>query len=536
MDFIRRIVESDLSAKKVAHIVTRFPPEPNGFLHIGHAKSIVLNFDLAEQYKGKCFLRFDDTNPEKEELEYIKAIKDDVHWLGYQWEAVTYASDYFAQLHQDACRLIAMGKAYVCELSPADMRTYRGTLTEVGRDSPYRQRSVDENTQLFAEMRDGRHAEGKMVLRAKIDMSSPNISMRDPTIYRSKKVPHPRTGKRWNIYPMYDFTHCLCDALEGITHSLCTLEFQDNRALYDWFVQTLRPTPHPQQIEFARLSLNYTITSKRKINAVITSKKVSGWDDPRLATLSGLRRRGYPANAIKNFCRRLGVAKKETVIDYSLLEEEVRNELNRTAPRLMGVIKPLKVVITNYPEKNEQITVPLHPQDAEMGSRKITFARELYIDAEDFQETASRKYFRLTKTQPVRLRYAYILSCEEVVYDEHGEIKELRCRYDASTAGGNPLADGSKVRGIIHWLAACDAVVAQVNLYERLLLTADTEELNPSSLTVKQNARIHRAFVEKPQSYQLERVGYFCLDKETTDKKPVLNQIVTLRDKHKVKN
>lgn len=528
MDFIRRIIEQDLSAKTVTGIVTRFPPEPNGFLHIGHAKAIVLNFDIASQYNGKCLLRFDDTNPEKEEQQYIDAIKRDVQWLGYRWDRVTYASDYFQTLYDDACRLITMGKAYVCELSAEEIRTYRGTLTAAGRNSPYRERPSAESLQLFKEMQAGIHPEGKMVLRAKIDMESPNICMRDPTIYRIKHLQHHRTGDKWKVYPMYDFTHCLCDASENITHSLCTLEFQDNRALYDWFVQTLRKPPYPKQIEFARFMLNSTLTSKRKLKTLVDENKVNGWDDPRMPTLSGLRRRGYPPTALKNLFRRLGVSKKETVLDYSQLEDEVRNALNADAPRVMGVLKPIKVIITNFnSEEAEPISVPTHPQSEQSKRRTISFARELYIDADDFRNSAPRSFFRLTKNQPVRLRYAYVIFCEEVIYDADGNITALHCRYDPSTAGGKKPSDGTKVRGIIHWLAACDAVPAQVNLYDRML-TAD-DNFNSKSLQVIDDARIDRSILGQQHSYQLERVGYFCLDTDSQDSEPVLNHIVSLR-------
>lgn len=499
-------------------------------------KAIVLNFEIAKEFGGKCYLRFDDTNPEKEEEAYITAIKRDVQWLGYEWEAITYASDYFAQLFTDACRLIEMGKAYVCELSPDEIRKYRGTLTTGGKNSPYRERPVVESLRLFHEMRNGLHDEGSMVLRAKIDMGSPNVSMRDPTIYRIKKIPHPRTGDRWHIYPMYDFTHCLCDASERITHSLCTLEFQDNRALYDWFVQVLRPSPHPRQIEFARLALSYTVTSKRKLNTLIQTGKVNDWDDPRLPTISGLRRRGYPASALRSFCRRIGVTKKETVIDFSILEDEVRADLNTQAPRAMGVIHPLKVTITNYQGEATPIKVPNHPQDESFGVRTIRFASVIYIDRDDFNLNPPRKFFRLAPGREVRLRYAFVIRCEEVVYGPDGKIMELRCAYDPATAGGKPPADGRKVKGIIHWVSALDACPAEVRLYDRLLREAswsggDISSLNPGSLVVVKNALIDPHVVRHPRpAYQLERAGYFCLDPDSTPQYPVLNRITTLRD------
>jgi len=534
-DFIRRLVTADLKKGQVTDVVTRFPPEPSGYLHIGHVKAIVLDFEIAREFGGKCYLRFDDTNPAKEYEQYIEAIKRDVQWLGYRWEAITYASDYFEQLFDDACRLIEMGKAYVCELTPQQIKDYRGTLTTPGRDSPWRNRPAEESLQLFRAMQDGRYDEGQRVLRAKIDMTSPNISMRDPTIYRIKKISHPRTGERWNVYPLYDFTHCLCDASEKITHSLCTLEFQDNRALYDWFVQTLRPAPHPQQIEFARLVLNYTVTSKRRLHDLVSSGEVQGWDDPRLPTISGLRRRGYTAEALKNFCRRIGVTKKESSIDFSVLEEELRTDLNASAPRTMGVLDPLPVIITNFEREPLSLTVPNHPQDKSFGTRTLSFTKQLFIERRDFMLEPPRKFFRLAPQRRVRLRYAFVITCNEVVRDAEGNIVALHCTYDPDTAQGKPPAEGEKVKGIIHWIAACDAQRCEVRLYDRLLSAPswhkdDEPPLNPASLTVLDNAQVEARLFAQPQAWQLERCGYFCPDREATTALPVLNRIVTLRD------
>ena len=515
--------------------MTRFPPEPSGYLHIGHVKAIVLDFGIAQEFGGKCYLRFDDTNPAKEYEQYIAAIKQDVQWLGYRWAAITYASDCFEQLFDDACRLIERGKAYVCELTPPQIKDYRGTLTTPGRDSPWRNRSATDSLRLFRAMQDGHYDEGQMVLRAKIDMAAPNISMRDPTIYRIKKIPHPRTGNRWNIYPLYDFTHCLCDASENITHSLCTLEFQDNRALYDWFVHTLRPAPHPQQIEFARLVLNYTVTSKRRLNHLVSRGKVQGWDDPRLPTISGLRRRGYTAAALKNFCRRIGVTKKESRIDFSVLEEELRHDLNASAPRTMGVLDPLQVVITNFEREPLLLTVPNHPQDESFGTRTLNFAASLFIERRDFMEEPPRKFFRLAPGRRVRLRYAFVITCNEVVRNAEDQVVALHCTYDPDTAQGKPPAAGEKVKGIIHWIAACDAQRCAVRLYDRLLCEPnwskdDEPPLNPDSLTVLDQAQVEPRLFAQSQAWQLERCGYFYPDTVSTVAVPVLNRIVTLRD------
>ena len=534
-DFIRKIIDNDLAAGKVTQIVTRFPPEPNGFLHVGHAKAIVANFEIAREYGGKCYLRFDDTNPEKEEQLYAEAIKRDVQWLGYRWQAITHTSDYFEELYRDACRLIELDKAYVCELTAADIRAYRGTLTSPGRNSPYRDRPSTESLRLFQEMRAGKHDEGRMVLRAKIDMASPNISMRDPTIYRVKKLSHPRTGDQWCIYPLYDFSHCLADASEQISHSLCTLEFQDNRALYDWFVQALRPAPHPQQIEFARLTLSYTVTSKRRLDSLIKTGKVKGWDDPRLPTISGLRRRGFPAVAVKNFCQRIGLSKKETIIDFAILEDEVRNSLNESAPRTMAVLRPLKVTIKNF--TNDQplaLEVPIHPQDATRGTRTVHFSNTIFIERDDFLVDPPKKFFRLKPQGRVRLRYAFVITCEEVVRADDGTITELICTYDPDTAKGKTPSDGKKVKGIIHWLSQQDSQPAKVYLYDRLLRSEswdqdDESPLNPQSLEIIDHALVSKGIAPEV-CYQFERLGYFCLDKDSTTTEIVINRITSLRD------
>ena len=446
-NFIRKIVQTDLDNNKHdGRIQTRFPPEPNGYLHLGHAKSICLNFGIARDYQGLCNLRFDDTNPDKEEVEYIESIKSDVNWLGFDWDdRMFFASDYFPKLYEFAIQLIKDSKAYVCSLSADEIREYRGTLTKPGKDSPYRNRSIEENLELFERMKQGEFDEGEHVLRAKIDMASPNINLRDPTIYRIKKTHHHRTGADWNIYPMYDYTHCISDALEMVTHSLCTLEFEDHRPLYDWFLDQLPVPSHPQQIEFARLNLNYTIMSKRKLNELIAKELVDGWDDPRMPTISGIRRRGYTAAAIRDFCERIGITKNDTVIDVGVLENCVREDLDRTCPRAMGVLNPLKIVIENYPEGQvEEFEVANHPNDESMGTRVIPFSRVVYIDHDDFREQANKKYFRLKPDKEVRLRYAYVIKCNEIIKDENGEIIELRCTYDPESGGGK-TSDGRKV-------------------------------------------------------------------------------------------
>ncbi|MDH4316985.1 MAG: glutamine--tRNA ligase/YqeY domain fusion protein, partial [Desulfobulbaceae bacterium] len=489
-DFIRQIIAEDLASGKHERIITRFPPEPNGFLHIGHAKSICLNFGLALENNSKCHLRFDDTNPSKESVEYVEAIKKDVRWLGFDWgDNLFYASDYFDKLCGFAIELIKKGKAYVCHLNGEEMRAYRGTLTEPGKNSPYRDRAVEENLALFEQMKNGELAEGTCVLRAKIDMASPNIIMRDPVIYRILKSHHHRTGDKWCIYPMYDFTHCLSDMLEGITHSLCTLEFENNRPLYDWVLDTLATPCHPRQIEFARLNINYTVTSKRKLLQLVDEGRVSGWNDPRMLTVSGLRRRGYTPASIRNFCDTIGIGKRESWIDMSILEDAARNDLNEHAPRVMGVLRPLKVVITNYPEDQvEEFEAQNHPQKPEMGSRKVPFCRELYVEADDFMEDAPKKFFRLSQGREVRFRYAYLVTCQEVIKDENGEIVELRCTYDPESKGGS-APDGRKVKGTIHWVSSRHALQCEVRLYDRLFTVehpdADKEKdfkdfLNPN--------------------------------------------------------
>ncbi len=542
-DFIRAIIAQDLASGKHRRIVTRFPPEPNGFLHIGHAKSICLNFGIAEENNSVCHLRFDDTNPSRESSEYVEAIKEDVRWLGYDWGPHLYfASDYFDKLYDFAVQLIRKGKAYVCHLSGEEIRQYRGTLTEPGRESPWRDRPVEENLRLFQEMREGRHEEGSCVLRARIDMASPNILMRDPVIYRIVKASHHRTGNAWCIYPMYDFTHCLSDMLEGITHSLCTLEFENNRPLYDWFLDTLETPCHPRQIEFARLNINYTVMSKRKLLQLVEEGYVTGWDDPRMLTLSGLRRRGYTPASIRNFCNSIGIGKRESWIDMGVLENAVREDLNIHAPRVMGVLRPLKVVLTNYPEgQEEEVIARNHPQYPEMGTRRLPFGRELYIESTDFMEDPPKKFFRLAPGREVRLRYGYFITCQEVVKDAKGNITELRCTYDPATRGGS-APDGRKVRGTIHWVSAAHGLRAEVRLYDRLFTVPHPdmdkkldfkEFLNPDSLTICTEAVLEPGLAEaRPgQQFQFERQGYFCVDsRDSTRERPVFNRIVTLRD------
>ena len=523
---------------------TRFPPEPNGYLHIGHAKSICLNFGLAADYGGLCNLRFDDTDPAKESLEYVESIKADVRWLGFDWGDRQYAaSDYFERLYDYAVQLIREGKAYVDSLSAEEIRQYRGTLTEPGRESPYRNRSIEENLDLFSRMRAGDFEDGTHVLRAKIDMASPNLLMRDPTLYRIKHVHHYRTGDKWCIYPMYDFTHCLSDSVEGITHSLCTLEFENNRELYDWVLDRLE-VYHPQQIEFARLNLTYTVLSKRKLITLVDGGYVDGWDDPRMPTISGMRRRGYTPAAIRNFCDRIGVAKSNSTVDMALLEYSVREDLNKTAPRVMAVLHPLKVVITNYPEgKVEELEAENNPEDPAMGSRKLPFSRVLYVESEDFREDAPKKWFRLAPGREVRLKHAYYITCTEVIKDETtGEIIELRCTYDPQTRGGWSQ-DGRKVKGTLHWVSAAHAVEAEVRLYENLFTREnpnDVEEgkdftghINPDSLDVLTACRVEPGLAAAPPGSRCQflRLGYFCVDtKYTTSRKPVFNRTVTLKD------
>ncbi|HEC05844.1 MAG TPA: glutamine--tRNA ligase/YqeY domain fusion protein [Thiolapillus brandeum] len=540
-NFIRQIIEEDLASGKHSSIRTRFPPEPNGYLHIGHAKSIVLNFGVAEDYNGQCNLRFDDTNPHKEDEEYVEAIKDDVRWLGYQWAGQYFASDYFEQLYQFAVELIESGKAYVCDLNADQVREYRGTLTEPGKDSPFRDRSVEENLDLFKRMRAGEFEDGTRTLRARIDMASPNMNMRDPAIYRIRRgAVHHQTGDTWSIYPMYDFTHPISDALEGITHSLCTLEFEDHRPLYDWILDNITIPCHPRQIEFARLNLEYTVMSKRKLTQLVSEEHVEGWDDPRMPTIAGLRRRGYTPAAIRDFCNRIGVTKSDGTVEMSVLEASIREDLDRTAPRRMTVLDPLRVVITNYPEEQEEILQgPNHPKDESMGTRELKFSRELWIDRADFREEANKKYKRLITGGEVRLRNAYTIICEKVIKDVSGEIKELQCTYDPNTLGKNP--EGRKVRGVIHWVSALSAVPAEVRLYDRLFTVpapdGDKDKpfqqfLNPESLTVCQ-AMLEPALAEAEpgERFQFEREGYFCRDTKAANAgELVFNRVVTLRD------
>ena len=545
LDFIREKIARDLASGRHRNVVTRFPPEPNGCLHIGHAKSICLNFGVAGETGGRCNLRFDDTNPTKEEVEFAQAIQQDVLWLQYDWEdRLFYASDYFQQLYDYACDLIGRGKAYVCSLTPDQIREYRGTLTEPGRNSPYRDRSVAENLDLFQRMKAGEFSDGAHVLRAKIDMASPNLNLRDPTLYRIRQVPHHRTGKRWCIYPLYDYTHCISDALEGITHSLCTLEFEDHRPLYDWVLDNLDVPCHPQQIEFARLNLSYTVLSKRRLGQLVGQGWVSGWDDPRMPTLSGLRRRGFTPRAIRNFCDRVGVAKRDGLVDVSLLEHALREDLNRHSPRVMGVLRPLKVVIENYPEDRvESLEAINNPEDPSAGTRRIPFSRELYIEGEDFMEDPPRRFFRLAPGREVRLRYAYFITCREAVkHPETGEIVELRCRYDPASRGGSS-PDGRKVKATLHWVSAPHALNAKVRLYDRLFSVENplnrrhgenfVDRLNPDSLQVLQGCKVEPTLesASPGQRFQFERQGYFCVD--TRDSRPgslVFNRTVTLRD------
>ncbi|MGE0335558.1 MAG: glutamine--tRNA ligase/YqeY domain fusion protein, partial [Gammaproteobacteria bacterium] len=539
-NFIRNLIDDDLAQGRHRTVATRFPPEPNGYLHIGHAKSICLNFGIARDYQGTCNLRMDDTNPEKESDEYERAIEEDVKWLGFSWDDRYYhASDYFEQLHDYAVHLISTGNAYVDSLSADDIRAYRGTLTEPGRDSPYRTRSVAENLDLFARMRAGEFPDGTHVLRAKIDMASPNVNLRDPVIYRIRNTAHHRTGDRWHIYPMYDYTHCISDALEGITHSLCTLEFEDHRPLYDWVLDHLPVPCHPQQIEFARLEVNFTITSKRKLHALVSEGLVDGWDDPRLPTLKGMRRRGYSPRALREFCERVGLTKKNTVIDMGVLETCVREDLDVSTPRMMAVLDPLKVVIEDYPEGQvESLEAPNHPKDPSLGTRHIPFARELFIERDDFMEDPPKKFHRLGPGREVRLRYGYLVTCREVIKDADGRVVELRCTHDPASRGGN-APDGRQVKGTIHWVAAPTARRAEVRLYDRLFTVPDPgvredfrNLLNPDSKRVIVTALIEPALAASvpEQRFQFERLGYFCADRESTAERPVFNRTVTLRD------
>ena len=542
-NFIRQIIESEIAdGCHTDGIVTRFPPEPNGHLHIGHAKSMCLNFGLAEDFAGRCFLRFDDTNPDKESPEYVESIKTDVRWLGFNWEdRLTHASDYFPQLYDWAVELIENGKAFICSLSAEEIRASRGTLTEPGSESPFRIRSVAESLELFEKMRAGDFPDGSHVLRAKIDMAAPNIHMRDPTIYRIRHSTHHNTGNRWCIYPMYGFTHPLSDAIEGVTHSLCTLEFEDQRPFYDWVLDNVTISKRPRQIEFSRMSLDYSIMSKRLLTMLVDENRVSGWDDPRLPTLSGLRRRGYTPRAIRNFCTRIGVTKNEQQIEASVLENCVREDLDKSAPRAFAVMDPLKIVIENYPQGQvEQLEAHNHPNDPNMGSRQISFCREIYIDRQDFMEEAPKKFFRLAPGREVRLRYAYFITCTSVIHDSEGQISELRCSYDPESRGGQS-PDGRKVKGTLHWVSVQHALDAEIRQYERLFQDANPladrskdflELINPDSKAVITSSKVEPGLINAAagKSFQFERVGYFCVDPESTPSHLVFNRTVELRD------
>ncbi len=541
-DFIRAAIDEDLAAGRYDHVQTRFPPEPNGYLHIGHAKAIVIDFGIAEEYGGKCNLRFDDTNPVKEDTEYVEGIMEDIRWLGFDWEdRLFYASDYFDQLYEWAVELIKQGKAYVDDLSPEEIRAYRGTLTEPGRNSPYRDRSVEENLDLFERMKNGEFPDGSRVLRAKIDMASPNIVMRDPVMYRIIHAEHHRTGNKWRIYPMYDWAHGQSDSIEGVTHSFCDLAYEIHRPLYDWFLDQLG-IYKPRQIEFARLNLSYTVLSKRRLIRLVREGYVDGWDDPRMPTLSGLRRRGYTPEAIRAFIEAVGVAKTESVVDVALLEHHIRQDLNKRAPRVMGVLNPLKVVITNYPEGQvEQLEAVNNPEDPSAGTRLVPFSREIYIERDDFMENPPRKFFRLAPGREVRLRYGYFIKCEEVIKDENGETTELRCTYDPATRGGY-APDGRKVRGTLHWVSAAHALDAEVRLYDRLFTKANpldhgededfTDFINPDSKKVLTHCKVEPSLANASPGdrVQFERRGYFCVDPDTRDGALVFNRTATLRD------
>ena len=543
LDFIRTIVAEDLKSGKHKEIHTRFPPEPNGYLHIGHAKSICLNFGIANEFNGLCNLRFDDTNPSKEEQEYVDSIKEDIRWLGFDWEDREYfASDYFHQLYDWAVQMIRDGKAYVCDLTAEETREYRGTLTEPGKPSPYRDRSVEENLDLFERMKAGEFTDGSRTLRAKIDMASPNVNMRDPVMYRILHASHHRTGDEWCIYPMYDFTHGQSDSIERITHSICTLEFENHRPLYDWYIENLGIYP-PRQIEFARLNLTYTVMSKRRLLELVTTKAVNGWDDPRMPTLSGMRRRGFSPQAIREFCTRIGVAKMDSTIDIQFLEHCLREDLNKRALRVMGVLRPLKVIIDNYPEDLvEEMDAVNNPEDESAGTRKVPFTKELYIEESDFMEDPPKKYFRLAPGNEVRLRYGYFVKCVDFVKDENGKVVEVHCTYDPETRGGNNPPDGRKVKGTIHWVSASHGMKAEVRLYDHLFTKPNPSEveegghfsdnLNPDSLEVLTDCIVEPCLADAKLGdyFQFERLGYFCLDKDSTPEKPSFNRTVTLRD------
>ena len=544
-NFIREAIDSDLEKGRFDHVQTRFPPEPNGYLHIGHAKAISIDFGMAEQYGGKCNLRFDDTNPTKEDVEYVDAIMEDIKWLGFKWDKVLYASDYFDDIYAAAIDLIKKGKAYVCDLSPDEIREYRGTLTTPGKNSPYRDRSVEENLDLFERMTKGEFEDGAKVLRARIDMASPNLNMRDPIIYRILRAHHHRTGDKWIVYPMYDFAHPISDTVEGVTHSLCSLEFEDHRPLYDWVLREVGYEAPSRQIEFARMNLNYTLTSKRRCLRLVNDKIVEGWDDPRMSTLCGMRRRGYTPAAIRDFCERIGVAKANSVIDFALLEACVREDLNKHAPRAMAVLRPIKLIIDNYPEgKTEQIEVEVNPENPELGKRLVSFSRELYIEEDDFMEDAPKKYFRLSPGREVRLKGAYYVTCTGCDKDENGKVTAVHCTYDPETRGGD-APDGRKVKGTIHFVSADHARDAEVRLYDRLFNVENpsdesgvndfTENLNSESEIVIDNAKVEDTFTDLKtgDTFQFLRLGYFCVDPDSTPEKPVFNRTVALKDSWK---
>ncbi len=547
-NFIEEAIDKDLEEKNYTYVQTRFPPEPNGYLHAGHAKAICINFGMAQKYGGKCNLRFDDTNPTKEDTEYVESIMEDIKWLGFEWDKVLYASDYFKDIYDCAVELIEKGKAYVCDLSADEIREYRGTLKEPGKNSPYRDRTVDENLDLFARMTKGEFPDGSKVLRAKIDMASPNLNMRDPVIYRILRATHHRTGDDWIVYPMYDFAHPISDTIEGVTHSLCTLEFEDHRPLYDWVLKELDFEQPSRQIEFARMNLNYTLTSKRRCLKLVQSGIVSGWDDPRMSTLCGMRRRGYTPVAIRDFCDRIGVAKSNSVIDFSLLEACIREDLNKNAPRAMAVLRPLKVIIDNYPEdKVEEIEVEINPERPEMGTRTVEFSKVLYIERDDFMLDAPKKYFRLTLGREVRLKSAYYVTCTGYEADDDGTILALHCTYDPESRGGQ-TPDGRKVRGTIHWVSAAHAIDAEVRLYDRLFNVENpsdetgvsdfTENLNPDSMIVIPDAKVESTLtnLKEGDKFQFLRLGYFCADRDSTPEKPVFNRTVALKDSWKKMN
>lgn len=538
-DFIRDIIDEDLKTGKRDHVATRFPPEPNGYLHIGHAKSICLNFGIAKQYNGTCNLRFDDTNPCKEDTEYVDSIMNDVKWLGFQWDGMYYASNYFQKLYEYAVELIKMGKAYVCELTPDQIREYRGTLTEPGKNSPYRDRSVEENLALFEKMKNGELEDGSAVLRAKIDMASPNINMRDPAIYRIRHAIHHKTGDDWCIYPMYDFAHCLSDSIEGITHSICTLEFEIHRPLYNWYLETLGIKNPPQQIEFARLNITGTVMSKRKLLQLVTEHHVNGWDDPRMPTIAGMRRRGFTPEAIRNFCEQIGVAKADSTVDMSFLEHCVREDLNKRAKRIMVVVNPVKLIIDNYPEgQTEEVEAINNPENMDEGKRKVIFSKELYIDRDDFMEEPVKGFYRMAPDREVRLKAGYYVKCTGVVKDENGEIKEIHCTYDPETKGGTS-ADGRKVKGTLHWVSATNCVDAEVRIYENLFNCQNPsaaenflDTVNHDSLKIVKGSKAELCVndLKVGDVVQFERTGYFCLDKDSTEGHPVFNRTIALKD------